>query len=101
MPKQWTFNPRGAVCVVTGGASGIGRSLCKQFAKEGAKRVVVVDLNLDRAKAVAAELPGTVGVAMRANCGQEMDLRRVIMKTEFQYGPIAAFCCNAGIPSNG
>ena len=95
------FEPEGAVVVVTGGASGIGAALCEEFAKRGASKVVVVDLNMDSATKVAGSLPDGVGVAMRANCGVEMDLRRVIVNTEFQCGPIDAFCCNAGIPANG
>ena len=88
--------------MVTGGANGIGAALARRFAAEGARTVVVVDLDLQRASAVASSLgDGTVGVPMAANCGVEMDLRRVILTTEFEHGPIDVFCCNAGIPSNG
>lgn len=95
------FRARGSVVVVTGGASGIGKAFCESFAKRGASTVVVVDLNMEEAAKVALSLPEGVGVAMRANCGIEMDIRRVIMATQFQYGPIDAFVANAGIPSNG
>ena len=37
----------------------------------------------------------------RANCGVEMDIRKVILKTEFEVGPIDVFISNAGIPANG
>ncbi|HAX05954.1 MAG TPA: L-iditol 2-dehydrogenase, partial [Acidimicrobiaceae bacterium] len=40
------------VAIVTGGASGIGRSCCLRFSEEGAQ-VVVADINLERAAAVA------------------------------------------------
>lgn len=93
--SQNAFEPKGAVVVVTGGASGIGQALCEEFAKRGASKVVVVDLNMDAAAKVAKSLPDGVGVPMRANCGVEMDLRRVIVNTEFHHGPIDAFCCNA------
>jgi len=97
------FNPKNSICVVTGGANGIGRSLCRHLGSLGAKRVVVVDLSLIAAqKIVSQDLPSGVGLAISANCGVEMDIRRVIIETEFKVGaPIDAFFCNAGIPSNG
>ena len=60
------FCARGKVVVVTGGANGIGAALCRRFASEGASKVVVVDLNLGVAQALAATLPDHVGVAMGA-----------------------------------
>ena len=44
------------VVVVTGGASGIGRALCRKFAQEGAKAISVVDMDEEGAKAVADEI---------------------------------------------
>ena len=43
------------VAIITGGASGIGRACCLRFAEEGAK-IVVADINLERASAVADEI---------------------------------------------
>ncbi len=45
------------VCVVTGGASGIGAACARAFADEGAK-VVVIDINEDGAEAVAQACGG-------------------------------------------
>jgi NAD(P)-dependent dehydrogenase (short-subunit alcohol dehydrogenase family) len=47
------FDPRGKTIVVTGGASGIGKALCELYAEEGAKHIVVSDIDIDGARAVA------------------------------------------------
>ena len=84
------FSARGKVVVVTGGANGIGAALCRRFASEGASKVVVMDLNVGVAQSLAATLPEHVGVAVGADCGSELDLRRVIVQTEFEHGPSMA-----------
>ncbi len=45
--------------VVTGGGNGIGRALCRRFAAEGARAIVVADLDGQGATTVAAEIGGT------------------------------------------
>ncbi len=100
--RRNTFDPKGSICIVTGGANGIGRALCVHLANVGAKKVVVVDLDIQSSRSVVQnDLPPGVGVAMRANCGQEKDIRYIINKTESAYGEIDAFFCNAGILSTG
>lgn len=47
---------KGKTIIVTGAASGIGRGLCRRFAKEGAKAIIAADINEAGAKAVAAEV---------------------------------------------
>jgi NAD(P)-dependent dehydrogenase (short-subunit alcohol dehydrogenase family) len=83
--------------VVTGAASGIGRALARAFAAEGA-RVVVADLDLEGAQAVAAE---TGGVAVRADVSREDDIKRLISDAEAAGGPIDLFFSNAGAPGPG
>jgi len=84
------------VVVVTGGASGIGAALCRRFAEEGARAVVVVDCNEDGANAVAEEIGG---VAMTADVTVEADVINVVNETENRFGHIDLFCSNAGITS--
>jgi NAD(P)-dependent dehydrogenase (short-subunit alcohol dehydrogenase family) len=84
----------GKIVVVTGGAQGIGAALCERFAWEGAKAVVVADLNAAGAEAVAAKIGGA---AMRCDVSQEADIVRLIDETEANFGPIDLFCSNAGI----
>lgn len=82
------------VIVVTGGANGIGRALCERFAREGARAVVVADLESERAEKVAASIGGT---AMTADVGKESDVARLVEETIKRYGHIDLFCSNAGI----
>lgn len=84
----------GKVIVVTGGASGIGRALCERFAAEGARQVVVADLNGDGAAEVAERIGGQ---GRQVDVGVEADLAALIDRTEGECGPIDLFCSNAGI----
>jgi NAD(P)-dependent dehydrogenase (short-subunit alcohol dehydrogenase family) len=85
---------RDRVCVVTGGASGIGRALARRFASDGARAIVLVDRDAKGAEAVAESVGG---VGMQADVGREDDIRRVIDDVETRSGPIDLFCSNAGI----
>jgi NAD(P)-dependent dehydrogenase (short-subunit alcohol dehydrogenase family) len=88
----------GRIVVVTGAASGIGRSLARLFAKEGAKLVVCSDLNGEGAKAVAEEIGG---IAFTTNVAREADIASMIEAVEEGHGPIDLFCSNAGIGVGG
>jgi len=88
----------GKIIVVTGGASGIGRALCRRFAKEGAKAVTVADIDAKGAEAVADDIKG---LAVRCDVGKEEDIIRLVRLTEERNGPIDLFCSNAGITIPG
>lgn len=88
------MNLKDKVAIVTGGASGIGRALCRRFAAEGAKAVVVVDLNEKGAKTVAEEIGGE---GMRADVGVEKDIVAVVETAISRHGQIDLFVSNAGI----
>jgi NAD(P)-dependent dehydrogenase (short-subunit alcohol dehydrogenase family) len=84
------------VAVVTGAASGIGRGLAHRFAAEGAKGVVVADLNADGAGAVASEIgEGAIGVGCDVADAEQVD--QLIDVTEQAFGPIDLFFANAGV----
>ena len=82
------------VIVVTGGASGIGKALCKRFADENAKAVIVADVNEADASSVAEEVKGK---AFKCDVRDEADVIRLARYTEENYGAIDLFCSNAGI----
>jgi NAD(P)-dependent dehydrogenase (short-subunit alcohol dehydrogenase family) len=86
------------IVVVTGAASGIGRSLAIRFAKEGAKAVVCADRDETGAKATAE---GIGGLAFRVDVSHEDEIRALIERVEAEVGPIDLFCSNAGIGFGG
>jgi NAD(P)-dependent dehydrogenase (short-subunit alcohol dehydrogenase family) len=86
------------VVVVTGGASGIGRALCIRFKAEGAKTIVVADVQSAAAAQVAAEIGG---IAIETNVARESDVQRLVQQTTEQFGPIDLFCSNAGVGEGG
>jgi NAD(P)-dependent dehydrogenase (short-subunit alcohol dehydrogenase family) len=88
------MNIHGKVVVVTGGANGIGRALCRRFAAEGARGVVVADLDGDGAANVAKEIGG---LAVTTNVSDEADIVHLVTQSINAYGPIDLFCANAGV----
>ena len=90
---------RDRVAVVTGGASGIGRSLCLAFAEHGAAGVVVADVDTPGAEDVAAQVISRGGraLAVRADLTREGDVRALVGQATDAFGRIDLFCSNAGI----
>jgi NAD(P)-dependent dehydrogenase (short-subunit alcohol dehydrogenase family) len=84
--------------VVTGGANGIGRALCRRFAAEGARAVVVADMDGGGATAVADEIGGT---AVRLDVSVEDEVSGLVETAISANGPIDLFCANAGIITSG
>lgn len=82
------------IIVVTGGANGIGRALCYRFAAEGARGVVVADVDVGAAEQVAQEIGG---LAVATDVRREPDLQRLVDRATESCGPIDLFCSNAGI----
>ncbi len=89
---------RDRVVVVTGGASGIGAALCRRFAAEGARAVVVADQNAAGAQAVAREIGG-LGVG--CDVSSEKDIGALVRQAEAAYGAIDVFFSNAGVATGG
>ena len=84
----------GKVCVVTGGASGIGKALASRFVAEGASAVVIADLNGDAVSAVASEI-GAQSFAVDVR--DESAIAAMVAAVESEHGQIDLFCSNAGI----
>jgi NAD(P)-dependent dehydrogenase (short-subunit alcohol dehydrogenase family) len=85
---------RDKIVIVTGGASGIGKALAERFHKEGAKALIVADLNGAGAEAVAKSVGG---IAIQTDVTKEADVQKLVRTAEEKFGRIDLFCSNAGI----
>ncbi len=89
---------RDRVAVITGGTGGIGQAMARAFLAEGARTVVISDLDAERVATVAAEL-GCEGVA--CDVTDEAQVAELVEGVLDRFGPIDLFCSNAGAISEG
>jgi NAD(P)-dependent dehydrogenase (short-subunit alcohol dehydrogenase family) len=85
--------------VVTGGASGIGRAMCRAFARQRVRGIAVADLNGDGARTVADELSaqGFPAIAVPTDVTDESQVTALVAASESAFGVVDVFCANAGI----
>ncbi|MDQ4008081.1 MAG: SDR family oxidoreductase [Actinomycetota bacterium] len=87
----------GAGVVVTGAGHGIGAALARRLAAGGAT-VVVNDLDVDGAEAVAAEVGG---VAVPGDAATEAGVTALVAAATEHLGEVDIYCANAGIAPGG
>ena len=85
----------GKVAIVTGAGNGLGRASAQRLAAEGA-RVVVVDINAETARTVAAALP-TDSLAVTADVADEAQVDAYMSAAADKYGRVDLYHLNAGI----
>lgn len=93
-----TLELNGKVAIVTGGASGIGLASARLLAAKGAK-IVVADLNPERAKAARDAIAAAGGTALdvATDVGEAAAVRRLVERTVAEYGRIDILLHAAGI----
>jgi len=89
------------VAIVTGAASGMGKSIAILYAKEGAK-VVLADFDIDGANLVVEEIKnnGGTAVALKTDVSLQTDVDNLIDTTVSTYGSVDILVNNAGIMDN-
>ena len=86
------------VALVTGGSSGIGRSVALAYAKAGAK-VAVADLNEEGGQETVQQITNAGGAAFffKMDAGSPEDNEALVQAVLDQYGKLDIACNNAGI----
>lgn len=84
--------------IVTGGGSGIGASIALEFAKAGAN-VIVVDVNVDKAREVANSIAQYEGVSSfaRVDMTKYGEVEALVSKTVASFGSVDILINCAGI----
>lgn len=89
------MNIQGQAALVTGGASGLGEATARELARQGAN-VAVLDVNLELAKKVAAEING---VACQCDITSTDSLAAALAQATAAHGPARVLMNIAGIGS--
>ncbi|RDI75819.1 rhamnulose-1-phosphate aldolase/alcohol dehydrogenase [Gaiella occulta] len=93
----------GKIALVTGGASGIGRAAARRLAELGA-HVVVADLNVEGASAVAQEIcerrGGRRALAVPVDVTSEEAVAEMVRQAVLSYGGLDILVCSAGISTS-
>ena len=84
----------GKTAFITGAAQGFGQGIAETFAREGA-RVVIADLQLDRAQAVAKAL-GAAALPLRCDVSKAADVEAAATATLAAFGRVDIVVNNAG-----
>lgn len=88
----------GKVCLVTGGASGIGRATALRMAREGARAVVIAGRRVPLGEAVAKELraEGAAALFVPTDVTREDDAAALVASVLDRFGRLDAVFNNAG-----
>lgn len=86
------------VCLITGGAQGIGEACARLFLEQGAK-VVIVDIHNERGQSLASQLQqqGHEILFIASDIGNKIEVDAVIKQVIAQYGRLDVLVSNAGI----
>ncbi|MCD7459632.1 hypothetical protein HAX54_041477 [Datura stramonium] len=88
------------VAIVTGGASGIGEATARLFAQQGARAVIIADIQDEKGRAVAESIPSQVCSYMHSDVSDENQVKYTVDWTVQKYGQLDIMFSNAGTIGN-
>lgn len=86
--------------LITGGGSGLGLALAQRYARDGAL-LLIADIDLARAQAACASLPGSGHLAFSVDVGDDTSMDALKAQVEQALGGVDVLVNNAGIASGG
>jgi NAD(P)-dependent dehydrogenase (short-subunit alcohol dehydrogenase family) len=92
-PSSISFGLQGRICLITGGAQGIGEACARRLAREGAP-VVIADLDDSRGQALAKELGG---IYVHCDVGDKVQVEAAVAAAIKAHGRLDVLVNNAGI----
>ena len=87
------------VCIITGGAAGIGKATAEKFYAEGAK-VIICDLNQEAGEALVAEL-GENARYYQVNVTNRKEVQTFVDAVVAEFGRVDVLINNAGFTKDG
>jgi NAD(P)-dependent dehydrogenase (short-subunit alcohol dehydrogenase family) len=88
----------GRVVLVTGGANGIGRALCRRIAAEHPRGIVIADRDLPAAQSVANEINA---IAVACDVSSETEIQAAVKRAREEFERIDVVVSNAGVTAKG
>ena len=82
------FDPLNAVCLITGGSSGIGLSLIQELKYRKAKKIINIDIKENNLKEIDY---------YTCDVGNNDEIKKIIDQIYNKYKNIDLICCNAGL----
>jgi 3-oxoacyl-[acyl-carrier protein] reductase len=90
---------QGKVCIITGGAAGIGRATAERFAEEGAT-VIICDVNEEGGRQAAGAIGGAA-VFYKLNVADRAAVQAVVDDVVRKFGRVDVLVNNAGVLRDG
>ncbi|KAG6746232.1 hypothetical protein POTOM_050762 [Populus tomentosa] len=89
------------VAIVTGGASGLGEATVLAFVENGARGVVIADIQDEKGQKLAESIGTNRSTYIHCDVTDENQVKSLVESTVQLYGQLDIVFCNAGIMSFG